>query len=125
MEMPETHMVTPENGPRPAGKPDQCFYCPRHVGEEHAPDCVCRKRTVVVRATVEAVLEVPESWTTEDIEHLWNDSHTCADNFYEAITRDMPNPDPEKWGCTCNSSEIRVVREATEDDYRLPFAFRG
>ena len=33
-------LVTPERGPRPAGRPDECFYCRRPLGAEHEPACV-------------------------------------------------------------------------------------
>ena len=37
----EPHIVTPDDdGIRPAGKPDECFYCHQKVGEKHTPECV-------------------------------------------------------------------------------------
>jgi hypothetical protein len=36
----EPHTVTAnDDGIRPAGKPDECFYCRRKVGEKHKPTC--------------------------------------------------------------------------------------
>jgi hypothetical protein len=49
--------VTPLNGPRPAGKPTECFYCKQQIGDEHAPDCVCRVKVVMVK--VEMVIPAP------------------------------------------------------------------
>lgn len=30
-----------DDGIRPAGKPNECFYCGSKIGELHAEDCVC------------------------------------------------------------------------------------
>jgi hypothetical protein len=53
MNHPETYIVTEKNGPRPAGPPDECFYCGQKIGQKHKSDCVCRDRSVMVRMIVE------------------------------------------------------------------------
>lgn len=57
-----THLVTPENGPRPAGKPNECFYCEAKLGEEHRVGCVLRTKRVAVRAVIEYEVMIPEHW---------------------------------------------------------------
>jgi hypothetical protein len=112
---PETFIVTADNGPRPAGKPDECFYCQRPIGAEHEADCVMRDRTVVVRLTVEYPIRVPEHWTPEDIELHRNDSSWCIGNA--VVELDSVNDQ----GCICGIAKVEYVREATEDDeIRLP-----
>ena len=115
---PETHLVTAENGPRPAGKPDRCFYCSQPLGSQHAPKCVCRERTVVVRAVIEYVIEVPESWTAEQIEFQRNDGSWCATNLIGEL-REIH----EAGACLCPITSFEYLREATaEEDAASPYA---
>lgn len=107
MKLPMTWTVTKENGPRPAGHPDECFYCQQPIGSQHKPDCVLRERTVVVRLTVEYPIRIPEFWTTEDLEFHRNEGTWCSNNLVDDI---------EKLRCVCGQSEFKYVREATADD---------
>lgn len=84
MKHPETHQVTPENGPRPAGQADECFYCKQKIGADHKPDCVCRKKTVVVRLELEIAIAVPEDWDTRDIEFFYGEKW-CASNLVHLL----------------------------------------
>lgn len=113
MERPVTHTVTPENGPRPAGKPTECFYCQRPLGEPHRLDCVCRKRTVVMRYSFDVTIEVPSDWDTEQIEFHRNESSWCADN----ALRDLEVGAPD--GCWCHRFTAVYLREANEADDNL------
>ena len=55
-----THIVTADDeGIRPAGKPDECFYCLRKVGELHRDDCV----TVTVVRRYKVILDGKEVGT--------------------------------------------------------------
>jgi len=96
-----------ENGPRPAGRPDECFYCKQPVGEDHKADCVCRQRTVVVRFTVEAVIRLPGFWDEEQIRFRYNGSSWCASNLVEILA------EPK---CLCPFTTAEFVREATAED---------
>ena len=77
---PETHLVTHSNGVRPAGPPDQCLYSKRLVGTEHAADCVCRKRTVVVRGVFELTISATEDNTIDYILSYLNNGSQCHSN---------------------------------------------
>ena len=113
----ENWLVTPENGPRPAGPPDRCFYCGAAIGSQHAESCVIRKRTVVVRATVEYVVTVPEDWDAHMIEFHRNDGSWCAGNGLSEIGRLAEYLDrddaPE---CGCSLATWEYVREASPED---------
>jgi hypothetical protein len=61
-----------DDGIRPAGEPDACFYCSQKVGQPHALDCVVVKKKVVVRYTVLAIIDVPHSWGADRILHCEN-----------------------------------------------------
>lgn len=56
-------IVLPDDeGIRPVGRPDECFYCRSKVGEEHQAKCVVVKKKVRVRYTFELDIEVPHHW---------------------------------------------------------------
>jgi len=107
MDEPQTHIVTAENGPRPAGKPDECFYCRQPIGAEHATDCVCRTRTVVIRYIIEAVQRVPASWDAGTIAFHRNESSWCATNLLDELC-DLD--------CICPFTKAEFIREATAAD---------
>ena len=54
-------MIIPntDNGVRPAGDPNKCFYCSEPKGSQHKNDCVVLTRTIVVKLSVEYVVETP------------------------------------------------------------------
>lgn len=108
-----------ENGVRPAGKQDECFYCNNPIISDHAPNCVLLKRTVVVRMEVEMVISVPRDWDEDMIDFHYNDSSSCANNPLHALNRWA-----EKDGnCICGAQNTSFVREATEEDHEnLPLA---
>lgn len=108
----DIHLVTAENGPRPAGKPDQCFYCNQPIGQMHKGDCVCRERTIIVRTIIEYPIRVPESWTKELIEFQRNESSWCADNIIDELTE-------LKCNCICSLVSVEYVREATKEENGL------
>ena len=108
---PETHKVTAEHGPRPAGSPDKCFYCGESVGSDHKSECVCRNRTVVMKVTLELPCVRPESWLPYEIERHFNDSSWCQSNLSGLI---------DDLRCLCGDAQFEYVREATiEDEYKL------
>lgn len=113
---PETHLVTKENGPRPAGRPDECFYCNAALGAEHRAECVLRRRTIVVETVVRYVVEEPEHWTAEDLHFHRNLSSSCASNVLREIA-DAHDAMPD-YVCPCGRVRTTFVREATEADER-------
>ncbi len=114
-------MILPvkDNGVRPAGAPNLCFYCGNAIQKEHKADCVCRQRTVVVELTLTYVISVPASWTEDDILFHRNDSSFCMNNDLTALA-EWAN---EGNNCTCMMSAVKFLREATEYDMEsLPSA---
>lgn len=100
-----------DHAERPAGNPGECFYCQRKAGEQHAADCVMRRRTVVIRASVELVVDVPETWSANDIEFQRNESSMCANNLIHDLQALS-----ERAGCLCQFADFEFVREATAED---------
>lgn len=107
MKHPELDTVTLENGPRPAGNPEECFYCQRPLGSPHKEECVIRLRTVVVRYTIEVPVAVPASWSIHDIEFQRGQGGWCMSNLID---------DLKPVGCLCGAATAVVVREAEEHD---------
>jgi hypothetical protein len=109
-------MILPvdDDGVRPAGPPDRCFYCARPKGE-HALDCVCLERTVVVEMRIQYVRTVPKAWTVSQIEFLLNDSSSCADNEVRLVAEQAQSA-PENFCNTCPRTEFSYLREATAEE---------
>lgn len=93
----------------------KCRYCGAALGEEHVNDCVCRKRTVVVRMQIEYVVEVTEYWDADNIEFHRNESSWCAGNAAEELAGLFERME-ERGGCPCSIVEYSYVREANEED---------
>ncbi len=103
-------------GPRPAGKPDRCFYCLRMVGDKHKVDCVILKKSVVIRYEIEMLVSVPECWSGGDVDFHRNESSFCMSNDFEQI---MEEDNSLKHSCfICHRASATFIREATEEDIK-------
>ena len=82
-----------DDGIRPAGKPDECFYCLQKVGQPHKLDCVCVKKLVEFKVDVHVSdgvkfaglwqHEEPHNWDDRAMEFYKNESSWCANNFMD------------------------------------------
>lgn len=114
MEHPETHRVTPENGVRPAGKDNECFYCHQPLGTEHLVDCALRTRTVLVEYRVLVVKHYPTDpdWDAHLVEFQINDGSWCC----STILGELESLDERDGRCLCANVHATYVREATSGD---------
>jgi hypothetical protein len=96
---------------RPAGRPDECFYCNVKLGQEHRKGCVVRVRTVMVEIKATMIMDVPEDWEESMVEFHMNESSSCADNLLRKLSDQA-----ERVGCSCSFVEGRFLREATDED---------
>jgi hypothetical protein len=80
-----------DDGIRPAGAPDRCFYCWQKVGEPHRRDCVVVKKLVRFRVTVEVDITFPHSWTEEEIR---SDCYEDVMNMVDEFRYRLEGPDP-------------------------------
>ena len=94
-----SRIVSPLNGPRPAGKPDECFYCHQKIGDEHKEDCVCFQRIVMIEARITMPRVIPASWTADSIEFQLNNGSWCADNIVDDLNKLREKN--EVAGCLC------------------------
>lgn len=101
-------MVVPnDDGIRPAGPEDACFYCGQKVGTAHRRDCTIVTKKVKVAYRFELEATVPHDWTEEDLLFHRNDGSWCADNALDELVALG-----ERHGCTCNfikATSITVV----------------
>ena len=81
-----------DDGIRPAGAPDACFYCKQKVGQPHKRDCVMVKKLVRFRCsdgTDVDIDDVPHSWSRKYIEEnadLWG----LCDAEYLGVVDETP-----------------------------------
>lgn len=108
------NLTSKDNGQRSGSAPGVCYYCGGGT-EDHKEDCVVLKRTVVIRATVEYVVDVPRSWDKHMIEFQRNDGSWCANNDLEALVRHINQHDDR---CACQAMTFELLRDATEDDHK-------
>lgn len=97
------------------GGDKQCFYCEAPVGSQHRAGCVQRRRTVVVRFSVEMVIDEPEDHDRDLIEFGYNEGSWCADNFTDMLDTMQKRLDAAG-GCLCPHLSAEFVREATKED---------
>ena len=80
-----------------AGVPEKCFYCAGQFGEEHESHCVCIRRPVKIRWTIEFIVPVVRGWSRDQIEFHYNESSSCKNNLLSAITERFDGPER----CAC------------------------
>lgn len=100
------NVVPNDYGIRPAGKPDECFYCRQKIGNPHDLTCVVVQQKVKVRYIFEIEVDQPWSWTPEHIIRHLTETSWCADNAFGDIKRHV-----EKHGeiCACGCFKAEFV----------------
>lgn len=94
-----------DDGIRPAGKPDECFYCHQKIGQPHKWECVTITRSVEIDITFRLPFDVPVSWGKEQIEFHWSgQGSNCMSNII---------PMMEELGCLCQET---IDSELVEDE---------
>ncbi len=107
-----TNVVTSDDTrSKGAGSIEKCFYCKGLLGKEHDSDCVCLKKAVKLKVSIEIVVEVPRSWDQEMIEFHRNDSSWCANNFIDEMQRQA------EAGCACSFTSFELIGEASRDEW--------
>ncbi len=110
-----------DDGIRPAGRPDQCFYCRQMVGDFHKRDCViCRKDvacTVHVegRPVLNATIDIPAAWNPQEFYSWSNLGSWCKSNLSNGYLSEEDTREFESWfdpdECACPDTEIKYVSE--------------
>ncbi len=108
-------VVWNDDGIRPAGPADACFYCNEKIGSLHGADCVIVQKKIRARYIIEVDLTVPYHWTAEDFEFHRNDGSWCADNAIGDIERHQSMTDGKD--CTpCLCDRFRAEFVSVLDD---------
>lgn len=96
-----------DDGIRPAGKPDECFYCHQGVGEKHKDGCVItwRDKEVNLVAKVRFTESVPEHWTEQDILFRYNESTWCAGNLFDRFDQELSSA-----SCGCDETVVELEK---------------
>lgn len=108
-----------DSGIRPAGPPDECFYCQARVGQPHGEKCGVVTKLIRARYIIDVDLRVPYSWDKDRFEFHRNDGTWCANNAVneiEAHIQAEPINDVSSVGtCLCHrfKAEFVSVLDAT------------
>jgi len=109
------HKVAPDDdGIRPAGPPDACFYCQQKVGQNHKPDCVTVESTCIYRVILNGEdigtwsTQEPDSWGREQRYFHKNLGSWCTGNMRDfgtlKLTEELPSRDED--ACLCSAVEL-------------------
>ena len=93
---------------RPAGDKNRCFYCGQKIGEYHKEDCVLINKKVLVRATIEYEVNVPNNWKKSDIEFHRNDGTWCSSNMLRELDEIIKED-----GCLCPHTKFKFIKETS------------
>lgn len=116
-------VIENDDGIRPAGEPDECFYCHQKIGEEHKRDCVIVTKRVRVRYTIEVEIDVPHEWDPSMVLFSRNESRWCANNVTVDIEADIGRRAAN--GCLCDGFKCEFVDVADETPQRRARAAGG
>lgn len=110
MSEPWPKVLPNDDGIRPAGPANACFYCGRIVGQEHGRECVAVKRTIKARYTFEIEVDIPAFWETDTFEFARNESSWCANNAIYDLQEYESKLDAEH-ACFCGRCKIEYLGE--------------
>jgi len=102
-------VVKNDDGIRPAGNPDQCFYCKSKIGEEHRTDCCIVTKKVLINYCIVVEIDVPHYKSAEQIEFHRNSGTWCANNLIDELQQIK-----EEKGCLCLATTAKFIK-VTDD----------
>ena len=103
-----------DDGIRPAGPEDRCFYCAQPKGT-HNKDCVCVKKLVVLSMTIEYCVDVPAFWDKRMIEFQRNEGSFCMGNDIEQLSEEDNIDDYNCFTCQ-RVKTVDYLRDANDED---------
>lgn len=121
------NVLPDDDGLRPAGSPDRCFYCDSRVGGPHEDTCVTVTALVRYKILYEGrvvgkwIREDPWSWGAYECEFHKNDSSWCANNAVGEIEWNDPQvekivKDVHSEGKACVCSLLTFEFDGVEDE---------
>jgi hypothetical protein len=94
-----------DDGIRPAGPQDECFYCHQKIGKPHGKDCVIVEKVIKVRYTFEIEIKVPHHWGKKEFEFHRNESSSCFNN----VLGELEAYGDSKHGCLCGIGHAKYL----------------
>jgi hypothetical protein len=120
----DLHVRADDDGIRPAGLPDECFYCREKIGRLHSTYCVMIRKEVELEASFRSSMmtlsfrqEVPHFWDDAAIVFRYNESTWCADSlevFCDGLKKTLSISDSD---CLCSVTTVRLVRVVDAGPY--------
>lgn len=108
----EQSFTVGEDAVRPARPDGTCFYCRKPLGELHSDGCMMRRRSVVMRFSVDLVISAPVDQDGEALNFRYNEGTWCADNLMAYLDELMQRTND----CLCSHVSAQYIREANEND---------
>jgi len=103
-----------DDGIRPAGNPDECFYCHQKVGTNHNEKCPIIVKKVRIKYTFTIEQFVPAHWTKDDIEFSRNESSRCSN----AALKDIILETWKTGNCCCGICKAEFIEDVKEEPAR-------
>lgn len=98
-------------GIRPAGEPDECFYCGSKVGEPHKFNCAVVCKMTKLRATIDFEYPIPISWNKERIDFHYNLGTWCSNNIVDVLKEYIEYIGENDEDCLCQHCKIEVIED--------------
>jgi hypothetical protein len=91
-------VIENDDGIRPAGPKNACFYCKSKIGQKHSYTCAVVIQEIELVAIFKRFdkaarfrVTVPFHWKEDDILHHFNESGWCAENIIYYEERQKPD----------------------------------
>jgi hypothetical protein len=97
-----------DDGIRPAGNPDECFYCNQKVGQPHAPDCVAVSRRARFTVTLEVDIDMPCCWDNETDYQTFHEEHGYEE-VWNALEQELSEGLPDDKPRTIHSADFQYM----------------
>jgi len=105
-----------DDGVRPNGPDDACFYCHKPLGRGHGAKCPILERTVTVVYSFRINIRVPLHWDEADVEFHRNEGTWCAHNAVDQL-RELADQLEEQNRCLCDWFMCTCDRDEGENSH--------
>lgn len=127
-------VIENDDGLRPAGPPDECFYCQQKIGQPHGRECVVVLKDIELEVLCGDVVvgryarDVPYFWDLANIDFYFNHGSWCADNCLDEVDwQDTPAAEEVRKRikdlgdeCCCGLLAFRYTRTVKDGPYQRP-----
>jgi len=111
-------VIQGDDGIRPAGNPNECFYCRQKIGQEHKEDCAVVTKEVIMEYSIQIPIRVPYHWDEENMNFHKNGSSWCANNAIREVW-DFIKKLKKDGDCLCDAFSASYV-ETSDPNPRIP-----